>query len=272
MACVVVGEGADAGPLCPGTGICPQDSGVPSLHSPRSHVSPFKHPVGPQSLCLKQPTTLVRGPLWVWQRPMAPKPMTPRPWAGEIGRAASSGLASFPRERRATMGPGLSGERSPGHGHRNCIIPTHPTQRTSVVAFGVADICPDPGAHDQGEKRLRKQSKLRGPPIRPLPGVSSPAAPTAGNSDEVTAAPDRGQASPETVSLSAKESSSTPAPHSPHCWGMCSRAEATLAPSRSDLTDRPPSHRFMELPSGRSGFRDPGISLKCPRGFQYPRD
>lgn len=196
------GRGCRRGPLCPGTGICPQDFGVPSLHSPPSHVSPFKHPVGPQSLCLKQPTTLGRGPLWVWQRP--------RPWAGEIGRATSSGLASFPWERRATMGPGLSGERSPGHGHRNCIAPTHSTQRTSVVAFGVADICPDPGAHDQGEKRLRKQSKHHGPPIRPLPGVSSPAAPTAGNSDEVTAAPDRGQASPETVSLSAKESSPLP--------------------------------------------------------------
>lgn len=97
-----------------------------------------------------------------------------------------------------------------------------------MVAFGLADICPDLGAHDQGEKRLGKQSKYRGPPIRPLPGVSSPAAPTARNSDEVTAAPDREQASPETVSLSAKESSPA-APHSPHCWGMYSRAEAALA-------------------------------------------
>lgn len=178
-----------------------QDSGMPSLSS---HVSPFKHPTGPQSLCLKQPTTLVCGQLWIWQRP--------QPWAGEIGRDASSCLASFPR----SAGPGgdqAYQENAAPDTDTGIASPPPTLQRTSAAAFGPADIFPDVGAHDQGRRDSAEQT----------PGITHPT-PARGlltynprlpeTRDEVTAAPDPGQSSPETVSLSAE---GQPGPHSHRC-------------------------------------------------------
>lgn len=170
---MVVGE--SAGLLFPRTDICPQDSGVPSSHHPQPDVSPFAHPIGPQSLCLKWQTALCVGKCGFGScphgLPSLPLRCHPPPWAPKIGTAASSSFwLPSPKNSGATMGQGLSGE----HRHQPDVGPAPPpptlpsrphtedfnrSLRLGCHLSGAECMCP------REDETLRRRNGHPGPPV-----------------------------------------------------------------------------------------------------------
>lgn len=133
--------------------------------------------------------------MWTCQRsPWPPKPAAPvSPTALGSGdrhsRILRLLLASFPRELRATTGPGLSGEHRQQPRTRGLAPPrTHPVPsaphgglRSQPLAWPASF---QSGVHRTRGRRNSKQNEHPGTPTQPLLRVSSPAASLPETQDE----------------------------------------------------------------------------------------